>query len=90
MTAIPIYRKDANNLSLANFLRHCNSFVWVRLYSENDLEKPINNYDNPSHLLLCLDDEILNQQVKFFGSERAEPNKDNTIVVYVILKEEQQ
>lgn len=82
--------KDANNLSLANFLKHCNAFVWVRIYSENDLQNSINNYDNPAHLLLCLDDEILNQQVKYIGSERAKPFKDNTIVVYVILKEDQQ
>lgn len=81
---------DNLDLSLAYFLKHCNSYERVRLYSENDLENPINNYDTPSDLLLCLDDEILNKQIKYFGSERVDLIKDHRVVMCVILKENQQ
>lgn len=75
-------------MTLSNFLNHCDEYVNVRIYSVENLDDPMNNYDRPESLLMTLEDEILNRKVAFFGIERAKPNKDDTIVMYVIIKNE--
>lgn len=75
-------------MTLSNFLNHCDEYANIRIYSVEDIDKPINDYDRPESLVMTLEDEILNRKVAFFGIERAKPNKDDIIVIYVLIKKE--
>lgn len=75
-------------MTLSSLLQRCDDYVHIRIYPFQNVENPLNNYDTASVLLFTLEDEILNQKVFSIGVERAKPNKDDTMILWVIIKEE--
>lgn len=71
---------------LKDFLYMADNFARIRIYHSENMEKPYNNYDTPCFLLETLPKGFLCRKVLSFGVEKAKPNKDNTIVIWVVIK----